>query len=393
MNKNLLSKISIRFFIITLIVILQAMGFVFTLKQSNADLNLKNKQINNLITEIGELKDENLQIQSRIEEMESSKTLRASALSEIAEKLNQQKEQEFKAVEQKNVEQFNQVQNELIKNNLALKNNLNKKEQELASTLKAKELSTGLDILNGQIQTILLLGENAKLTDSIILVTINQEKQKITMLSIPRDLNVEGRKINEYYADYGIDKTKEIIEKVSGLKVDNYMAISFDTFVDIVDTLGGINIEIEKGFTDTKYPDGNNGYMTVSFKEGMQEMDGEKALQYVRSRKSSSDFDRSRRQQQVLIAIKEKVRNLNPVENLDYIITIGETIGKNVYTDLNIFDLVSLYNKYSRYSISAGNVLSNENFLYSNKNYRGQYILLPLSGDFQEFQQKVLDMV
>ncbi len=369
------------------------MGFVFTLKQSNADLNLKNKQINNLITEIGELKDENLQIQSRIEEMESSKTLRASALSEIAEKLNQQKEQEFKAVEQKNVEQFNQVQNELIKNNLALKNNLNKKEQELASTLKAKELSTGLDILNGQIQTILLLGENAKLTDSIILVTINQEKQKITMLSIPRDLNVEGRKINEYYADYGIDKTKEIIEKVSGLKVDNYMAISFDTFVDIVDTLGGINIEIEKGFTDTKYPDGNNGYMTVSFKEGMQEMDGEKALQYVRSRKSSSDFDRSRRQQQVLIAIKEKVRNLNPVENLDYIITIGETIGKNVYTDLNIFDLVSLYNKYSRYSISAGNVLSNENFLYSNKNYRGQYILLPLSGDFQEFQQKVLDMV
>lgn len=85
-----------------------------------------------------------------------------------------------------------------------------------------------------------------------------------------------------------------------GIEIQYYSLVDFGGFKNIIDTLGGITIDIPEGFTDTTYPTPDNGYMTIHFDSGVTLLDGEKALQYARSRHSTSDFARSLRQQQIV---------------------------------------------------------------------------------------------
>jgi LCP family protein required for cell wall assembly len=115
------------------------------------------------------------------------------------------------------------------------------------------------------------------------------ETKRVAMLSIPRDLVVDVggyqyRKINNAYSMGGIDLTREIAEEVTGLEMHYFGIIDFDGFKDIVNDLGGINVYVDNAFTDYHYPDYNFGYQTIKFEEGWQAFDGERALQYARSR-------------------------------------------------------------------------------------------------------------
>ncbi|MFI6780061.1 LCP family protein [Micromonospora sp. NPDC050276] len=150
-------------------------------------------------------------------------------------------------------------------------------------------------------------------TDSIILAHIPKDRSSAQLVSIPRDTwvpvprskdgNNGGRdaKINAAYAWGGVPLMVQTVEKFTDVRIDHVMIIDFAGFVEIIDALGGVDIDSEKSFTSIHPP-------FRTFKQGMQRMDGEAALDYSRQRKqfADGDFARIRHQQQVIRAIMDK---------------------------------------------------------------------------------------
>jgi LCP family protein required for cell wall assembly len=157
------------------------------------------------------------------------------------------------------------------------------------------------------------------LTDSIIVASYNHITKTASMLSIPRDLYVKipgygSSRINKIYEnlkpDYGSPKSLEILsdtaEIVAGIDIHYYLKVDFAAFRDTVDVLGGVDIDVKRAIYDESYPDDNYGFEIFQVDKGPHHFDGETALKYARSRHTTSDFDRAQRQQQLLVAIKEK---------------------------------------------------------------------------------------
>ncbi|MGW5560281.1 LCP family protein [Micromonospora sp. NPDC003944] len=156
-------------------------------------------------------------------------------------------------------------------------------------------------------------GTTGSRTDSIILAHIPKDRSSAQLVSIPRDTwvpvprskdgNNGGRdaKINAAYAWGGVPLMVQTVEKFTDVRIDHVMIIDFAGFVEIIDALGGVDIDSEKSFTSIHPPFRN-------FKQGMQRMDGEAALDYSRQRKqfADGDFARIRHQQQVIRAIMDK---------------------------------------------------------------------------------------
>lgn len=219
---------------------------------------------------------------------------------------------------------------------------------------------------------LLLLGiggpghDGATLTDTMILATLKlpqdkYEKIQVSLISIPRDLVVylprsnEYRKINSAYAYGELDGKKqgaawtlEATEQVLGVDIPYYGVIDFAGFKKIVDDLGGIEINVGQGFTDSLYPDEKGGYLLpVTFDPGVQKMDGTRALQFVRSRHGNnnqgSDFARARRQQQVLKAIKDKATGFRVLTNLGLIDRLLDDLSNHIRTNLEPYQLKRLF--------------------------------------------------
>jgi anionic cell wall polymer biosynthesis LytR-Cps2A-Psr (LCP) family protein len=106
-----------------------------------------------------------------------------------------------------------------------------------------------------------------------------------------------------------------------------------------VDYLGGITINVEEEIWDHRYPDGQYGYTTIHIPAGTQLMDGRMALQYARTRHSGTDFDRLRRQQQVLMAIRRKALRLDLIPKLPM---LASTMGQAVTTNLQLGEVITL---------------------------------------------------
>jgi LCP family protein required for cell wall assembly len=141
------------------------------------------------------------------------------------------------------------------------------------------------------------------------------------MLSVPRDLYVYDTgygiigRINEVFSvgvwhernfASGAKILGDMVQRIMWLDIPYYALVDFYGFKDLIDTLGGITVDVPEWFVDSTYPTPDNGYMTVRFSSWVQEMNGEKALQYARSRHSTSDFARSLRQQQIVKAVADK---------------------------------------------------------------------------------------
>ncbi len=173
---------------------------------------------------------------------------------------------------------------------------------------------------------ILLLGTDMRpgetgpaRTDTLILATVNPEGPYVGMLSIPRDLWVQlpdgsENRINtaHFFAEItepgtGPAAAADTVASDFGVTVDRYATIDFAGFVRIIDALGGITIDVPAPIEDYEYPTYDYGTQVIRFAAGEQRMDGERALQYARTRHSSSDFDRAARQQAVIIAIGQRV--------------------------------------------------------------------------------------
>jgi len=194
----------------------------------------------------------------------------------------------------------------------------------------------------GQVN-ILLLGTDARpwdsnsRTDTIILVTLNSELGKVNMTSFPRDLYVTlpGKGMNRINTAYTYGKIKllnKTFQHNFGITPDYYVLINFKAFKQVIDSLGGLTINVGKTLSDYRH-----GYW-VKVPKGEVYMDADTVLWYVRSRKTTSDFGRNRRQQEVLRAIFKKMLSLNALRRLP---EFYDLYKDNVQTDIGLFDLIT----------------------------------------------------
>lgn len=211
-----------------------------------------------------------------------------------------------------------------------------------------------------EVKNILIAGigwrghDGGDLTDSIMLAQVNEETWHITLLSIPRDLYVAypGKRwawrINSLYGmgkseDVGINYLAQKISEITGQSVHHYMVVDFRGFEKIVDVLGGITVDVPEDLIDPLYPvDGKDRYTTLVIRQWEQVFDGATALKYARSRHSTSDFDRSIRQQLIIKAIKDTALNGGFLTQWDKIKELYTTVIDHLDTDLTISDMIGL---------------------------------------------------
>ncbi len=196
--------------------------------------------------------------------------------------------------------------------------------------------------------------EGSHLTDSIMLASIDQDKGNVTLLSIPRDLFVAypkwygtAGKINTLYTmgisdKVGIKLLAEKVSEITGQAIDGYMVIDFAGFTSIVDALGGIEIDVPRDLIDREYPNNNWWYQVFRVSAGLQTFDGDTALKYARSRHSTSDFDRSERQQLIMKWIKEKALSLGFLTSPEKISELFTAVRSHIDTSLTIGDATEL---------------------------------------------------
>jgi hypothetical protein len=181
---------------------------------------------------------------------------------------------------------------------------------------------------------------------------------------------------------------------VTGLDIHYYGRIDFSGFEQIIDGLGGLKINVERSFTDTTYPTDNYGLQTVSFKAGEQLMDGQTALEYVRSRHGNngegSDFARAKRQQKVLLALKDKITSFTTLINPRKISEIINTLGSHTKTNMEVWEMLRLYNLAQ--NIQKNQVIttvldnSEDGLSKAVVGENGAYLLEPKAGDFSQIQ-------
>ena len=236
--------------------------------------------------------------------------------------------------------------------------------------ISSVDISVFLEAAGEELQTdafghtnFLILGtggfghDGGDLTDAIIVASMDKELKTVSMLSIPRDLwvkdeTVGNSKINEVYynaknhlgsSTQGIDYTKSRIEEMIGMPIHYWVKIDFKGFTEMIDAIGGVDVIVKERIYDPYYPkDGTYDYETFALDAGPQHLDGKTALKYARSRKTTSDFDRAERQQELLYAIKEQALNLEIITSPEKIKNILNTLKENIQTNITAQEILTL---------------------------------------------------
>lgn len=240
---------------------------------------------------------------------------------------------------------------------------------------------------------ILIAGHNKGLADSIMVAAIDENRSRITLISIPRDLSVNGRKINEYLMLYGAKELGRAVSAAAGLAIHRYIAVDFIAFENFINAIGGVDIYVAKDINDAKYPASGGGYENYSIAAGSHHFDGAQALKFSRSRHSTSDFDRAFRQQELFRAMRNSVIAMDFPNKLETLNSIWNFLINNVETDIGLAEAAGMIGKYQLFQIKPDIVFSTANYLYSAKNPGGQYILLPNKKDFSEIKNVVASLL
>lgn len=199
------------------------------------------------------------------------------------------------------------------------------------------------------------------LADSIMVASFDTNNNKVALISVPRDLYVqipgtsERGKINSVYAHWegggkgqGIPKMEEMMGTITGLKIDHAVAINFNGFKQLIDTVGGVDVKLAKPFSEVKqFVEGKECGGEFFLPAGTNHLSGDKALCYSRARETTNDFDRAKRQQIVLKALKDKLVSLGTLADFSKLNNILNIVGANVKTDLTPDEMKGFYNQYS----------------------------------------------
>lgn len=285
--------------------------------------------------------------------------------------------------------------------------------------------------------------EGPLLTDTIIYASIDPDENRLTLVSLPRDLWVPelNAKINTAYSfgegkrkGGGLTLSRAVVEKILNQRVDYVLRIDFNGFVKAIDTLGGLDIPVERSFEDFQYPIAGKetdtcGYegeefekratdsaileafpcrfQYISFESGTQYMDGEKTLQYVRSRHGTNnegtDFARAKRQENVIEAVKSKIFSLGTIFNPPRLIGLYDVIKDSVDTDIQ----QSEYDDFIRLAQKMEKAETNNVVFYytdpgeeeqgivinppQSEEYNNMWVIIPRAGNgnFAEIQEYV----
>lgn len=306
---------------------------------------------------------------------------------------------------------------------------------------------------------VLLLGiaggvhDGSNLTDTIMVISYNLKTNQVYLISIPRDLWLPSlkSKANAVYEiglgqNNGLGLSKTIMGNVLGIPIHYGLRIDFRGFVQAIDTLGEIDVLVDKSFDDFNYPiDGKEDdlcgfvekeidfsqdqakqfnidpgkrkvfvspdgkiatdsaeeakgvqyfscrYEHISFQKGLVHMDGETALKFVRSRHGTngeaSDFARSKRQEKVLQAVRKKVLSLETLFNPDKISQLVKTLGKSIDTDISVKEGLELYKLVKKLDKTRQFVLDDSILFHPPaSDYGGAYVLVSQDDDFSIIQ-------
>lgn len=259
---------------------------------------------------------------------------------------------------------------------------------------------------NGRTNILLLgmRGENdihgGLLTDSIMMLSVDENTGQAAMISFPRDIytTVPGyagkHKLNEAYSlgrqesvQAGLDSAKATVSQIAGVEVHYAVTIDFEAFKDIIEALDGVTVDVAQEFYDPNYEGG------IYVQPGQQYMDSDKALKYVWARMTSNDFDRSRRQREVLNAVKDELIAEGYIRKPVFLFGLLETLEENIRTDmtpeemraaLNLADSADLGNM-----IEKGYDTAPDGPFTSTTSDIGAYIIVPKAGDFSVVQAEV----
>lgn len=273
------------------------------------------------------------------------------------------------------------------------------------------------------------------LTDTIIVVSVGKKGNNTVMISIPRDLYVRDidEKINALYArncnvyncgkysggSYNVDRVRSEVESILGMPIHYYALVGFEAFTDAIEAVGGVQVDVENSFVDYAYPiEGMENaepesarYKTIRFNKGIQTMNGETALEFSRSRHAENyieagDFARARRQQKIILALKDKVLSSSTLLNPAKISELYKAFEKNVETDITLPEALLFYSKAEDVEISNIKkiVLSDEgldeqrpgtgmlfvpNQELRESRYGGKYVLIPKDESYDEIKALV----
>ncbi|MEC5423487.1 LCP family protein [Virgibacillus sp. C22-A2] len=178
-------------------------------------------------------------------------------------------------------------------------------------------------------------------TDTIMLATLNIKDKSVKLVSIPRDTYVYipevgyETKINHAHAYGGPHATIETVESLLDIPVDYYVRVNFHAFVDVVDSLNGITVEVPYEFRESNSMDKRDAIHLLA---GEQVLDGEEALALARTRKLDNDIQRGKRQQDIIKAIVNKAVSVNSILKYDNII---DAIGENLATNMSFGEMKS----------------------------------------------------
>lgn len=211
----------------------------------------------------------------------------------------------------------------------------------------------------------LVAGKHGSLTDTMIVVHVDVPRSRVTLISVPRDLEVNNRKINAIYSSFGIKELARQIGNLTGYKIDKYILIDMYAFIDVIDTIGGVDLTLDKAVIDPSYKVFEEGkWSTLYYKPGTYHLNGRQALRLARSRHYSSDFERAKRQHLILDALKEKALALN-VGEADKILKIAQTVLANTESDITPQEAIGYFFRFKNFEVRKSNVLSTENVLTS----------------------------
>lgn len=247
---------------------------------------------------------------------------------------------------------------------------------------------------------VLLLGidtrceeEGPTRTDSMILMSIDPVGKTASGLSLPRDLWVEIPafgpdrinkanyigELNEYPGG-GTALAMETVENFLGVRVDHYLAVNFEAFRDFINLIDGIRVDVPETINDPTYPDECYGYDPFYMREGLQDLNGPLALQYARTRVTDGgDIDRAARQQAVILAVRQKLLDVNMIPKLiARAPLLYNSFQKNVktsFTETEIIQLGLLVQEIERNNIQMGVI--DYNYVIPQVTFDNQSVLLP----------------